>query len=144
MRGAVITLLIVAGALALLPPLFTHGTCTAEFDSASDAMEAARARMVTLADAQQYLASRALPYTVVRPERCESFRPRFVDACPGGPVLLVEIPVKSMVCRYYRAGSTHVQLGFNARLQLTRLQTDMSPYHMLKLPMFDFEIDWAK
>ena len=32
-------LLLALGVLALLPPFFTHGACTAEFEAASDALE---------------------------------------------------------------------------------------------------------
>lgn len=144
MRRVVIILLIIAGVVALLPPFFTHGTCTAEYNAASDAIEHARSRLVTLDSAEAYLRSVALPYSTLTPQRCQYLPPPGVTVCPGGPVLLVEIPVKNRVCRFYRDDSVHVQLGFNAYQQLVHLQTDMSPYHLLKLPFLHLEIDWAK
>lgn len=144
MRAVLITLLIIAGVLALLPPFFTHGACTAEYNAASDAIEHVRSRLATLEDAQAYLKSQALAYNLLTADQCRSFPPAWVDVCPGGPTLLVEIPVKNRVCHYYRDGSVHIQLGFDRYLQLVRLQTDMSPYHFVKLPWLDFEVDWAK
>jgi hypothetical protein len=80
-------------------------------------------------------------------ELAEPLRPRprlQVDVCPGGPLLLVAVPVKNRVCRFYRDSSIRMQLGYNKLQQLVRMQTDMNPYHMLKLPMFAYELDWAK
>jgi hypothetical protein len=143
-RAVVITLLVAAAILALLPPFFTHGTCQAEYEAASDAIERARSRIRTLDSAQTYLKSQALTFHLLSAQQCESFPPPGVEICPGGPTLLVEIPVKNTVCHYYRDNSVHIQLGFNRYLQLVRLQTDMTPYHFLKLPWVGFEVDWAK
>jgi hypothetical protein len=54
------------------------------------------------------------------------------------------MPVTNRVCRYYRDESVRFQLAFNVRSQLIRIQTDMHPYRLLKLPLTDFEIDVAK
>jgi hypothetical protein len=67
-----------------------------------------------------------------------------VEVCPGGPLLLVEIPVKNRICHYYRDDSVHVQLGYNVRLQLVHLQTDMTPYHTLKSRFLGIELNWGK
>jgi hypothetical protein len=144
MRGVVITSLIIAGVLVLLPPFFTRGACTAEFDAASDEIERARSQMASLELAETYLRSRTLPYSVLSAQRCESFPPPGVESCPGGPLLLVEIPIKNRVCRYYRDDSVHVQLGYNQWRQLVRLQTDMNPYHTLKSSLLGLELNWGK
>jgi hypothetical protein len=144
MRGVVITLLIVGAVIALLPPFFTQGACTSEFDAASGAFERQRPELATLTRAQAYLADHAMTYRVLTAERCESSPPRDVDVCPGGPLLLVKLPIKNRICRYYRDDSVRLQLGFNASLQLVRIQSDMNPFRMLKLPMLNLEVDWAK
>jgi hypothetical protein len=56
----------------------------------------------------------------------------------------VSVPVKNRVCRLYRDSSIRMQLGYNKMQQLVHMQTDMNPFHMLKLPMFAYELDWAK
>jgi hypothetical protein len=143
-RLSLIILAVICGWVALMPPFFTHGACSAEFDAASDALQRARPSIGTFAQAEGYLAARLLPYQVLSAERCERAPPRSVEVCSGGPTLLVAIPVKNRVCRYYRDSSIRLQLGFNGTEQLVRIQTDMDPYRMLKLPMLGLEIYWAK
>jgi hypothetical protein len=141
----VLFLLLVAGIIAaLLPPLFTHGACTAEFNALSDRLEAARPELLTLPKAEQYLAAHGMSYQPLSAQQCEAMRPREVESCPSGVLLLGAVPVNNRVCRYYRDESVRFQLAFNVRNQLIRIQTDMHPYRMLKFPMTDFEIDVAK
>jgi hypothetical protein len=97
--------------------------------------------LVTLTRAEGYLTSHAIPYGVLTAERCESAPPRDVEICPGGPVLLAAVPVKDRICRFYRDDRVRIQLGFNAALQLVRLQTDMHPFRILKSPMLGIELD---
>jgi hypothetical protein len=137
-------LLLVLGVLALLPPFFTHGACTAEFEAASDALERQRAQMGTLELAESYLQSQALSFRILTAERCSASPPRDVEVCPGGPMLLVRLPVKNATCRYYRDDTIRLQIGFNKREQLVHLQTDMNPYRMLKVPLVGLEVDWAR
>jgi hypothetical protein len=143
-RTSVIVVLVICVWLALMPPFFTHGACTAEFDAADEALKRARPALATLEQAQAYLTSRSLLYQVLSAERCERTPPREVEVCSGGPTLLVSQPVKNRVCRFYRDSGIHLQLGFNGAQQLVRMQTDMHPYRMLKVPMLRLEIDWAK
>ena len=141
MRTSIIALLVACVWLALLPPFFTHGKCGAEFAAATQEAHAARAALGTLEQAQAYLSAKALPYQLVTAERCDYWPG--VDACNGGPVLLVALPVKNRVCRYYRDGNVRLQLGFNSLQQLVRLQTDMKPPHVLKVPLLNVELYWA-
>jgi hypothetical protein len=136
--------LLVLGALALVPPFFTHGACTAEFEAASDALEHQRPRMGTLERAEDYLKSQALSFKILTAERCSLSPPRDVEVCPGGPMLLVKLPVKNATCRYYRDDTIRLQIGFNKQAQLVHLQTDMNPYRMLKIPLIGLEVDWAR
>jgi hypothetical protein len=143
-RRILITLLAVGLLIALLPPLFTHGACTAEFDSVTDAYQHLRAEFATVQKAQAWLQAQTLRYQLLTPQRCLIWPAREVVQCPGGPVLLVALPVKDRVCHYYRDRQIRLQLGFNSAQQLVRIQTDMNPYQMLKLPWLNFELDWAR
>ncbi len=144
MRKLVIALLIVGAWIALLPPLFTHGACTAEFDAATTELARARPELGTLASAEAYLRSHDIPHQILTAQRCESSPPRDVESCPGGPTLLAAIAVKDRVCSFYRDDRVRVQLGFDSHLQLVRLQTDMKPYKVLKSETLRFELDWGK
>jgi hypothetical protein len=144
MRTLVIGLLIVGAWLALLPPFFTHGACSVEFDAASSQLERERSELRTLDQAEAYLRSHGIPHQILTAERCEPAPPRGVESCPGGPTLLASIPVKDRICSIYRDDRVRVQLGFNSRLQLVRLQTDMKPYRMLKSEWLGFELGWGK
>lgn len=97
-----------------------------------------------MTQAQSFLASKAMPYQILSAEHCEASAPAEVDVCPGGPLLLVALPVKNRVCRFYRDRSIRVQLGFNSAQQLVRIQTDMNPYRMLKLPALGVEVYWGR
>ena len=88
--------------------------------------------------------ARGIAHQMLTAERCESSPPREVEKCPGGPILLASIAVKDRICSIYRDDRVRVQLGFNSRLQLVRLQTDMKPYRMLKSEWLGFELDWGK
>jgi|HubBroStandDraft_1064217.scaffolds.fasta_scaffold635328_2 hypothetical protein len=127
-------------ALLLLPPVFTHGTCTAEFDAVAELLEHGRPEMLTLPAAQRYLDAHALAYRVISAERCESAPLRDVETCPGGPLLLGAVPVKDRICRYYRDSTVRFQLGFNTRSQLVHIQTDMNPYGIVRLPLSSVEL----
>ena len=114
MRTALFVALIAAAVVALLPPFFTHGACSAEFDAVGQLLEHGRSELLTLSAAQRYLDAHALGYRVISAERCESAPPlRDVETCPGGPLLLGAVPVKDRICRYYRDGTC----ALSARIQ---------------------------
>ncbi len=141
MRTFLFCALIVAGFAAVLPPFFTQGACTAEFDTAAGLLEGARPQLLTLAAAQQFLSAHALAYRLITAERCESAPLRDVDGCPGGALLMGAVPVRNQICRYYRDSNVRFQLGFNAHEQLVRIQTDMNPYGKLRIPYLgEFEL----
>jgi hypothetical protein len=136
------TLVLVAMAAAL-PPFFTRGACTQEFDAAGALFEQARPQLVTLTAAQQFLVAHRLGYRLISAQRCESAPLQNVESCPGGALLLGVVPVRNPVCRYYRDPGVRYQLGFNNHEQLVRIQTDMNPYRRLRLP-YGGEIDLSK
>jgi hypothetical protein len=107
MRTLVIGSLIVGAWLALLPPFFTHGACSAEFDAASSELERQRSELGTLDQAEAYLRSHGIPHQILTAERCESAPPREVESCPGGPTLLASIPFATIACGC-NSGSTAV------------------------------------
>ena len=144
MRTFFFWLLVVAGIGALLPPLFTHGACTEEFDVVSNRLEAARSELLTLPAARAFLAAHGLGYQALTARQCATFHPADVETCPSGVLLIGAVPVKGRVCRWYRDDSVRFQLGFNTAEQLIHIQTDMRPYRILKFPMTEFEIDVAK
>lgn len=119
-----------------MPPLFTHGACTAEFDTFGGQIEGERMSLATLGAAETYVATRKIPYELVTAERCEHAPPREVDGCTGGPIVLAAMPIRNKICRFYRDD--------RIPLQLVRIQTDMKPFHMLKAETLGFEVDWAK
>jgi hypothetical protein len=143
-RGLLLLLLIVAGVASLLPPFFTHGACTAEFDAVSDRLSRARSELLTLPDAQRYLGAHGMSYQLLSAERCESSHPPDVLSCPSGALLLGAVPVRNWTCRYYRDSRIRFQLAFNNHSQLVRIQTDMNPYKILRLPGSDLELYVAR
>jgi hypothetical protein len=144
MRRIAPTIFVCLLLLLPLPPLFTNGACTAEFEQASGDLEHLRSELLTLGAAIAYLSAHRMVYGTVSPERCELSPPRDVEVCPGGPIVIVEVPVKNRICRYYRDATIRQQLAFNRAEQLVRLQTDMNPFHFLKIPVLNTEVDWAK
>jgi hypothetical protein len=135
MRRVFIVLLILAAVGAFLPPFFTDGACTAEFDAVGDLLERSRPQLLALAQAQAFLKAHGMAYEALTPERCSSWHPRdIVVECPGGTLLVGLVPVANKVCRYYRDPNVLFQLGYNGRQQLVHIQTDMKPYRILRTP----------
>src|ERR1700719_4655015 len=127
MRRVLITLLLIGLLLALLPPFFTHGNCTAEFDSVTDTFQKPRPEFPTLDSVHAYLTAQALLYRQLSAEQCLRWPAREVVACHGGPVVPVYVPVRDRICHYYRDRHIRLQLGFNSQQQLTLILTDMNP-----------------
>ncbi|MBV9343367.1 MAG: hypothetical protein JOZ03_00070 [Gammaproteobacteria bacterium] len=144
MRRLVPVVFLIVVLLAPLPPFFTNGACTAEFEQASSTFQQMRGEMRTLSAATDYLTAHHMPYATVTQERCEQAPPRDVEYCPGGPILVLSVPVRNVVCRYYRDATIRQQFGFNGHQQLVHLQTDMNPFRFRKLPFLDIELDWGK
>jgi hypothetical protein len=144
MRRLVTTIFVILVLLAPLPPFFTNGACTAEFQQASDTLAGLKGELLTVRSAAAYLNAHQIAFSMVSPQRCEDSPPRDVEVCPGGPILLLEVPVRNRVCRYYRDASIRQQLGFNAAEQLVHVQTDMNPYRFARLPYLNLEVAWGK
>src|ERR1700754_5148572 len=88
--------------LALMPPLFTGGDCTREFEEEAARVERDRKELATPAKAAEYWRARGAPSAPLSVELCRRARPRDMTACGGGPTVLAKVPVKSLICRVYR------------------------------------------
>lgn len=130
--------------LALMPPFFTHGACTSEFDAVSSRLEGDQGKLAQLAAAEAYLGATPIPYTRLSEEQCRRSRPWFVEGCPSGTLIYASIPVKDRICRFYRDDSIKIQLRFDVRNRLERMQIDMAPYKSMPIPFTPLTLYWAK
>ncbi len=144
MRTILVWMLILIGIAAFFPPFFTHGACSAEFDAVGNLLERARPQLLTQAQAQEFLEAHAMAYVALTAGSCESRHPPDVLECPSGVLLFGVVPVKDPICRFYRDTNVRFQLGYNNHSQLIRIQTDMNPYRILRVPIWGFELDVAK
>lgn len=145
MRNVAFGVLVAAVAgIAWLPPLFTRGACTAEFDALSGQLQQARAQLLTLSAAESFLSAHGISYQNLTDAQCESSTLSDIVSCPGGTLIIGAVPVKNKICHYYRDANVRFQLGFNRLAQLVRVQTDMNPYRKLKVPGLDYEVELGK
>ena len=128
--------------LLLLPPLFTAGACTREFEVEARRAEADRDRFRTLETARAYWSERGAPYSVIAYDQCRKSRPRWLEKCGDGPLLVARVPVKNPICRIYRDDEIRVQLQYDDRGRLGRVQADMNPHRSLPLP--GYTIHWGR
>lgn len=61
-------------------------------------------------------------------------KPRFLDRCGSGPLVVVEVPVSNWVRKAYRDDATRIQLHDDERHRLIRIVSDMKPFRYLPLP----------
>ena len=144
--GFTAKLLLAVGAAwaALMPPLFTNGSCTAEFEQESSTLDHDRdsLRSAPLADA--YWRQRSIPHAVMSVDQCRGHKPRNLDRCGDGPLVIAKIPVKHAICRIYRDDEITVWLQYDARDRLARQQLEMNPYKSLPIPFTNAAIHWAR
>lgn len=129
--------------LMLLPPVFTAGACTREFDQATSLLDAHRRELYDFAKAQAVLASQGMNFAVVTAQRCRKVKPRFLKSCGSGPLIYIEVPVSNLVCRIYRDNATRIQLQYDSTQRLIRVSSDMAPYKSLPLPWGGF-VHWGR
>ena len=143
--------------VALAPPLFTKGACTAEFEreSARLATDQKSLRSSVMADA--YWRERSVPHVILGVEQCRKAKPRFLARCGDGPLLIAKVPVKDTICRIYRDDeirvaavvlyhehAVRVVLQYDDRDRLSRLQVDMNPFKSLPIPFTGLMLHWAR
>ena len=130
--------------LALMPPLLTGGTCTAEFDHEAARLAANQKSLATPALAQAYWGSRQVPISVVSAEQCRRAKPRFIEVCGSGVLVHAVVPVQNRICRLYRDDGIRVQLQYDNRNRLARMVTEMNPFWSLPLSWLGINLHWAR
>src|SRR5258706_12983484 len=120
-------LLVVALAwIAISPPLFTDGACTAEFDAESKRVTSEPASIRTPALARAYWNERSVPFTYLTPEQCRARKPRTLDRCGDGVLVIAKVPVKNTICNLYRDDEIKAWLQYDSHDRLVRVQFDMN------------------
>src|SRR4051812_7248431 len=137
-------LAVVLAWLILLPPMFTAGACTAEFDTETTRITTDTSSFRTLDAALHYWASRNQPITVLGRDDCRRAKPRFLAYCGSGPLVIAKVPVRNLVCRIYRDSEILVQLQYDDLGRLDRVATDMAPYKTLPIPFTGITLHWAR
>jgi hypothetical protein len=130
--------------LALIPPFFTDGACTAEFDKVARQIQDNRSSLESSASAQAYWNSVHVPAQLTTAAGCRTSRPRFVDSCGPGDLLYVAVPIQNKICHFYRDSDVRVQLQYDDRGRLRQLQADMKPFKFFSLPWFGVKLYWGK
>ena len=129
---------------ALTPPLFTNGSCTAQFEDEAARLERDRGSLRSPAEAAAYFARRSVPNAVLSVDQCRSRKPRQLDRCGEGPLVVAKIPVKDAICRIYRDDEITGWLQYDGRDRLVRQQLDMNAYKSLPIPFTAAAIHWAR
>jgi len=130
--------------VALAPPLFTGGACSAEFDAENRRLMRDGANFASAESARGYFQSRGVPVSVITPDRCRQVKPRFLSRCGSGPLVYAQVPVQNKVCSFYRDDAIKVQLQYNELGRLARFDTDMAPFKSLPIPFTDKAIHWGR
>jgi hypothetical protein len=130
--------------LALMPPLFTNGACTAEFDAENSRIAADMASLKTSVGADSYYSTRGVPHAVLSVDECRHRKPRNLSRCGDGPLVIAKVPVKNLVCRIYRDDEIAVMLQYDVRDRLVREELEMQPYKTLPIPLTTAAIHWAR
>jgi hypothetical protein len=87
--------------LMLMPPFFTNGACTAEFDAVASQIQGNKPSFASLASAREYWNSVRVPVQTISAVQCRGAKPRFVDSCGRGDLLYIAVPIHNQVCRFY-------------------------------------------
>jgi hypothetical protein len=128
----------------LMPPLFTGGACTREFDAEVRRIEQDRSAVATLAAARAYWNGRGVEYRVLNADQCRRARLAFLDQCGAGPLVYATVPVAHLTCRIYRDQDIKVQLHYTEKERLARVHVDMAPFRSLPIPALGMTIHWAQ
>lgn len=138
----VVVLLVVVW-LALMPPLFTDGACTKEFDAESARVVTDVKKLGSPDAASRYWSDRNVPHSVVSVDQCRRAKPRWLQSCGGGPIVHARVPVRNAICSLYRDDQIRVRLFYDERDRLAQTQFDMNPYKSLPL-VGGFVLHWAR
>ena len=130
--------------LALMPPFFTDGACTAEFNKVARQIQDNKPSLASSASAQEYWNSLHVPAELITAARCRASRARFVDSCGPGDLLFATVPIQNKICRFYRDSDVRVQLQYDDHGRLRQLQADMKPFKFFSFPWLGLKLYWGK
>jgi hypothetical protein len=130
--------------LVLMPPFFTDGACSAEFDAVARQIQENKPSFASLASAREYWNSVQVPVQAISAAQCRIAKPRFVDSCGPGDLLYIAFPIQNKVCRFYRDSAVRIQLHYDDRGRLRQLQADMKPFSYFAIPWLGVTLYWAK
>jgi len=131
--------------LAALPPFFTDGACTAEFDRVARQIQDNRATFTSSSAATQaYWTSQDARVQAISAARCRITKPRFVDTCGPGDLIYVTVPIQNKVCHYYRDSSVRIQFQYDDKGRLRQLEADMDPFKVFSIPWLGIKWYWGK
>ena len=130
--------------LLLLPPLFTGGTCTAEFEHEASRLQADSRFLDSPPQATAYWNSRQIEHTVLSPAQCAQKNFKDAQACGVGTIVRAKVPVNNKICRLYRDSEVRVELRFDSQGRLARMQTDMNPFKSWPVPFSSITLHWGK
>jgi hypothetical protein len=111
---------IALGWAVLLPPFFTDGACTAEFDNVARQIQENRPSLASFASAQEYWNAAHVS------------------------VQSISVPIHNTVCHFYRDSAVRVQLRYDDQGRLRQLQADMKPFKYFSIPWLGVTLYWAK
>lgn len=127
----------------LVPPLFTNGSCSSEFDRAYAEVTGNQAALTNATGAQTFLKSHHWQISQVSAEQCRHLTPRVLETCGLGMTILGELPVENRICKFYRDNAIRIQLQYDERDRLNRMVVEMNPFKSLPLP-FGRTLHWAR
>jgi hypothetical protein len=129
--------------LLVLPPLFTGGECTREFDTENARIESDRPKVGSSTKAVAYWNERGVVPRAMSLDQCRRAKPRDLPRCGSGPMIQADVPVNNLVCKVYRDDEIRVRFFYDERDRLERLSVDMKPFYSLPLPG-GVVIHWAR
>ena len=129
--------------LILLPPVFTGGDCTREFDEEHARIDRDRPLFANAAKAAAYWNGRGVVPRVLSVDQCRRAKPRDLQSCGSGPIVQAAVPVRNLVCKVYRYDEIRVRFFYDELGRLSRTSVDMQPFYSLPLPG-GVAIHWAR
>jgi hypothetical protein len=129
--------------LLLMPPLFTAGECTREFDEEFARIERERGSIGGMRQAVAYWNARGITPGVMSVDQCRRAKPRDLARCPSGPIVRAGVPVKNLVCKVYRDDEVHVRFIYDENDRMSQVAVDMKPFYSLPIAGVA-TIHWAR
>jgi hypothetical protein len=129
--------------LLLLPPLFTGGDCTREFDEEQARIDRERTGIRGMSQAVAYWNGRGIAPRDMSEDQSRRAKPRDLASCGSGPIVQARVPVNNLVCKVYRDDEIRVRFFYDEHDRLSQTSVDMKPFYSLPLPGAA-TIHWAR